>query len=1148
MVLSGLSLLIEQPVYSADIGASSVIPIDTNKYKITIDNEQVLVGSSRTAFKPDITLYRFGDEAWMKLGEPIINGMELTSKDTYSNISNDKVVWNSQGVEFNIYAKNETDILPKSLEYELIIDDKYAGTSKPIESIIFPLSSSGLKFYYQPTFSDEWYARNGMVAPDYIKGTYAVYYNKSGDYTRLGGKNYKTGKAFHIFKPELIDAKGNRIYADLHISDGYMVIDLRGVQDWLSKAVYPVIIDPTIGYTSIGAAGCLINADDALAMTVQTPAAGSIEAIGMTGSFGQLLTDTNNIKMAIWNYADGGAVQGVTPEVTAEQSLPSFPATTWQSANFSAPVSLSSSTNYSIGATTNSTFMGVATTFVSADCLFYGANLTLTGDGDINGTWTKSAGATYYELVDELYGEEDTADYVTGTTNGGGYLYFTFDHSQLPADAVNCWVQGGYYYKNVVAGTANMYVGFKVNGTRYQSTIGGNIASTVWDTEYSSYPVNPDTAAMWTASDIKGTSGNPLQQFGLVSTDLDPDVSVASVYAQVFYDDPDEIGQFRFDTSNNFTTPAVLDWDTITALNEWLFGGSLLYGYLSIYMEYTASSTPTVTTQAASSIEATTATGNANITNLGGEDVTTRGIQWGVVSGVYTTNVTESGNFTTGAFTESLVGLPEGTTIYCRGEAYNMNGWGYGSEVSFLTKPAAPTNVAATDGVHTDKVVITWTKSTGATAYQVYRDGAGLGWLGDVATYDDTGADAPVITAGTASASDGTSNTTVTLSLAGEGVANGTTHTYKVRAKNATGESADSATDTGYVGHGALTYQWMRSAADSDAAYSNIAGATTDPYNDVGGVTAPDGRYYKCTLSATGAASANSTSDRGWMLGVPSVTTVAASGVGSTLADMNGNITSLGGDVSCTERGVAYGTTSKTIVGNPAPSASGYDAWITESGIYGTGAFSESSTNLTQITTYYFRAWAKNSFGYGWGLELSFTTGGTVMWFEPNSMILTTNLPERAIGNNATITWGSLPSGVSVAIGSMTSGDQPAPNVDPFPATVDILPDIEPSDWFVNPDISGTLAGNPLSPFVSTIASITTLNEITWWRIFGLAFVLFVTVATVLAVRGHLLVAGIAGGVAWGIVCYYTIFPLWCIFFSILAVIAGIVAERKPSV
>jgi len=283
---------------------------------------------------------------------------------------------------------------------------------------------------------------------------------------------------------------------------------------------------------------------------------------------------------------------------------------------------------------------------------------------------------------------------------------------------------------------------------------------------------------------------------------------------------------------------------------------------------------PTVTTQAADLIEATTARGNGNITDTGGENCDIRGIVWDLAShgdpgnvapgaSGYANDVPETDSFGIGPFTRSLTGLPTGDTIYCRAYAHNSAGYAYGAEVNFLTKPAAPVIIGATEN-QPDKVVVTWNKSTGATGYQVYRDGAPLGWLGDVATFDDNGADAPTITPGAAAASDGTYSTHVALSLAGEAANNGTTHTYKVRAKNATGESGDSGTDTGYRLVGALGFQWQRSAADSDAAYGNIIGATTENYNDTGAPANGQGRYYRCVLNADGAAEQISAVDRGY--------------------------------------------------------------------------------------------------------------------------------------------------------------------------------------------------------------------------------------------------------------------------------------------
>ncbi|GAJ24147.1 unnamed protein product, partial [marine sediment metagenome] len=201
------------------------------------------------------------------------------------------------------------------------------------------------------------------------------------------------------------------------------------------------------------------------------------------------------------------------------------------------------------------------------------------------------------------------------------------------------------------------------------------------------------------------------------------------------------------------------------------------------------------------------------------------------------------------------VAVAKGNTLYCSKVEIR---------VTYTPPPDPPTNVQATDGEHTDKVVITWTKSAGATEYQVYRDDTPLGWLGDVDTYDDTGADAPTITPGATAASDGTSPDYVSLSLSGQSANNGTTHTYKVRAKSAAGESEDSGTDTGHRGIGALTYQWQRSAADSDTNYSNISGATTESYDDIGAPFDGSGRYYRCVENATGASQQISAVDRGY--------------------------------------------------------------------------------------------------------------------------------------------------------------------------------------------------------------------------------------------------------------------------------------------
>jgi hypothetical protein len=210
---------------------------------------------------------------------------------------------------------------------------------------------------------------------------------------------------------------------------------------------------------------------------------------------------------------------------------------------------------------------------------------------------------------------------------------------------------------------------------------------------------------------------------------------------------------------------------------------------------------------------------------------------------------------------------PGDESVYLNAAPYNTWAMSLYATGELGTDLAAPTSVVATDGAGSAVVTVTWTKSVGATGYRVYRDGSDIsGLLGDVATYDDAGAGAPSITAGSASAAKGLSPTYVRLLVSGEVANNGTTHSYKVVAVSGAVTSPDSTLDTGYRGISAISYQWQRSATDSNSGYGSIVAGTTESYNDVGGVVTPDGRYYRCVLTASGASNVTTSADRGYMV------------------------------------------------------------------------------------------------------------------------------------------------------------------------------------------------------------------------------------------------------------------------------------------
>jgi hypothetical protein len=88
-------------------------------------------------------------------------------------------------------------------------------------------------FYRQPDF----------VKEPFLRGSYAVYKKET-----LVGEG--TGKLCHIHRPQIIDARGRRCWGDLSVVGNELSITIP--EQWLSKAKYPVIVDPTIGTTTVG--------------------------------------------------------------------------------------------------------------------------------------------------------------------------------------------------------------------------------------------------------------------------------------------------------------------------------------------------------------------------------------------------------------------------------------------------------------------------------------------------------------------------------------------------------------------------------------------------------------------------------------------------------------------------------------------------------------------------------------------------------------------------------------------------------------------------------------------------------------------------------------------------------------------------------
>ena len=112
-------------------------------------------------------------------------------------------------------------------------------------------------------------------------------------------------------------------------------------------------------------------------------------------------------------------------------------------------------------------------------------------------------------------------------------------------------------------------------------------------------------------------------------------------------------------------------------------------------LTYTAP--PVVTTQAATDVEWSSATGNGNITDIGAASVTQHGMIWkkgsDPVNLAGADGYTQEGAATAGAFTSDITGLDHVFTYYFRSYATNADGTSYGAPLTFET-PAINAEIA----------------------------------------------------------------------------------------------------------------------------------------------------------------------------------------------------------------------------------------------------------------------------------------------------------------------------------------------------------------------------------------------------------------------------------------------------------------------
>lgn len=454
-----------------------------------------------------------------------------------------------------------------------------------------------------------------------------------------------------------------------------------------------------------------------------------------------------------------------------------------------------------------------------------------------------------------------------------------------------------------------------------------------------------------------------------------------------------------YNGSGNTTGHSGLDSCSEWCYSIWNYDADSGYyssGYDEAWGNTTSPGVPSVTTDAATSVEETQAQFNGNVTTATC-NVDIRGFVWGTstqgepgnatapAASGYDTYWTEVGNFTTEAYdyTTALGNLTEGTCYYFRAVAHSCDGYKYGGELTLLTKPEAPSALTVT-AKDEGSISLSWTKGAGAGNTTIRYDTAGY-----PATY----------AAGSSGYED------IGLSCTISGLTEGTK--YYIRAwsnVSACGETKysdgyDELTDCTLPGNvtnfdafnptsGSIDLEWTKGG---NADYTVVRGKQggypanitdgIEVYNDTGNSTTHGGLgccedwYYRAWALDTDCGYYSSGYDEDTESTDCTVTTVVtneATLVEEATATVNGNITAVGG-CDVTEYAFVWGLTAQVAPAG-APPGLYDDSWTSGTGNYTAGAYNHNLTGLNKGTCYYFRFGANSTVGWAWGDEDTLVT------------------------------------------------------------------------------------------------------------------------------------------------------------------------------
>lgn len=415
-----------------------------------------------TIEKPEMILAKWDKEVQMSVSYDKVQGGG--NRDLFS----DRIEW--EGNKENVVAyplPAKAQMESGGFEFEVVLKEKPATN-------IFEFKIEGtenLDFFYQGPLTPQQIAE-GVERPENVVGSYAVYHKAKKD------NQYQTGKAFHIFRPKVIGADGKEMWAELRYNPTNGILAVVVPQEFLDSAVYPVVVDPTFGYTTAGGSSAATAANRWYASTGTPASSGTVDSVSMYAKL--LSAGSENFKAVITNSSGTILTDGVGGTATVNSTSGA-----WYTANYSSKPSIVASTAYWIGAVMQNTSVAIQFYFDDAGANPYAAY-------DTSNNYTTPTNPTDLATQNRYYSFYAT---YTNPTPGSVKIY-------SKAGTPDSWYSSSWNYRKKIT----------IDNQKVASTTGPNITNfpmlfSVTDSELKFTSFGGKVASS-TSGDILFTLGN----------------------------------------------------------------------------------------------------------------------------------------------------------------------------------------------------------------------------------------------------------------------------------------------------------------------------------------------------------------------------------------------------------------------------------------------------------------------------------------------------------------------------------------------------------------------------------------------------------------------------------------------------------------